>query len=187
MSKKKKILIAAIIALFLLLLALLIWFLNQKTPAAKVVVVTNTEKPVNTPSQTNTEVTETNVDVETVKRDSTLQSLAITFAERYGSYSTESSFANLYDVMDLMTASLRSETEKFVATAKNSPDYYGVTTMVLSVKLITEDETSASLEVSTQRDESVGSPQNSEIKYQKLLLSCLKENGIWKVSSATWQ
>lgn len=186
MSKKKKILIAVIIVLFLLLLVLLIWFLNQKNPAASVVVVTNTEVPVNTPKDTNVEVIENN-NIEVVKRDGTLQSLAITFAERYGSYSTESSFANLYDVMDLMTASLRSETEKFVASAKNSPDYYGVTTMVLSVKSVTEDENSASLEVSTQRDESFGGPQASEIKYQKLLLNCLKENGVWKVSSATWQ
>ncbi|MFA6132280.1 MAG: hypothetical protein WC702_04470 [Patescibacteria group bacterium] len=184
MSRKKKILLAAAGILFLLLLLLLIWFLNQKTPAASVVVVPEIEKPVVTP-RVETEVTEAEVETEQV--NTALQSLAITFAERYGSYSTQSSFANLYDVMDLMTATLRTQTENFIATAQTSPDYYGVTTRVLSVKIISSDATSASLEAATQREESNGGPQNSEIKYQKLLLTCLKENGVWKVASALWQ
>jgi len=187
MTRKKKILIAAAVILFVILLFLLIWFLNQKSPMPVTVVTTgnNTEQTTTPRGSTNTEITEPKIEVKEI--DATLQSLAITFAERYGSYSTATSFANLYDVMDLMTASLKTETADFIAKSQTSSDYYGVTTKALSVKIISSDENTASLEISTQRDESKGSPQNSEVKYQTLLLTCLQENGVWKVAAALWQ
>lgn len=189
MSRKKKVLIIVAVVLFLFLLWLLVWFLNQKQqpiPSSAVVVegisvVTPRAQTAEPSATTDKRIAETR------EIDSSLQSLAITFVERYGSYSTESDFANLYDVMDLMTASFRDETQDFIATARASLSYYGVTTRVLSVKEIVSGETSASLEVATQREESKDSPQNSEVKYQTLVLTCLKEDGVWKVSSALWQ
>lgn len=188
MTNKKKILIVSAVALLIILLFLLIWFLsNQKVPV-KTVVVTETKTDQIIPSRDNGgTVSNSTVPTEVKNVDTNLQSLAITFAERYGSYSTESDFANIYDVMALMNASFKSETEDFLASAKTSKEYYGVTTMALAANITAQDESSCTIEVSTQREESKGSPQNSEIKYQKLVLSCLKENDVWKVSEAVWQ
>lgn len=188
-----------VVLLLLLFLFLLIWFLLRQRPGVTTitpslgdneqgaivklgVVEPETEEPiaVKTP-------------VETV-----LQNLVMIFTERYGSYSSESEFANLYDVMELMSASFQEETADFISSA-SSPSlsergvggegYYGVTTRVLLVKAISIDEEggTAVLEVSTQQEESRDSPQNSEIKYQTLVLSCVKEGDVWKVASAVWQ
>jgi len=188
MSNKKKILIISAIVLLIILLFFLVWFLNsQKTSVKPVVVAEEKTELVVKPRDNNGTAASPETAAEVVNVDTSLKSLAITFAERYGSYSTESDFANIYDVMDLMTASFRGETENFLAAAKNSKEYYGVTTRVLTTKVTSSDETSSTVEISTQREESKGSPQNSEIKYQKLILSCLKENDVWKVNSALWQ
>lgn len=182
MTIKKKALIILSAVLFLILLFLLIWFLSKQTPAPVVVVTNETNDQAARPRETEDE---TPPPAESV--DVSLQSLALTFAERYGSYSTETDFANLYDVMVLMSASLKAQTENFIASAKVSNEYYGVTTRVLSVEVTSSTAASGTVEVATQREESKGGPQNSEISYQKLLLSCLKEGGVWKVASATWQ
>lgn len=183
MTTKKKVLIIIGVVVFLLLLFLLIWFLTKQktTPVTVIPVETNTQ--VAPPRDTEVEVT--TPPVENV--DTSLQSLAMTFAERYGSYSTESDFANLKDVLVLMSAALRASTENFIATAKASNEYYGVTTNVLSITVTSSTADAGTVEVSTQRNESKGSPQASEISYQKLLLNCVKEGGVWKVNSATWQ
>lgn len=178
-----------IAVLFLILLFSLVWFLGRVQPTPTAVVVKQESPTVQT---SRGQVEETPVEVvqreaETKNIDVALQSLAITFTERYGSYSTESSFANLYDVMDIMTVSFRDETQAFITSSKASSPYYGVTTRVLSVNIVSSDETSAVVKVATQREESKGSVQNSEIKYQDLLLTCVEEDSVWKVSSAIWQ
>ncbi len=189
MSKKKKILIISAVVLLIILLFLLIWFLSSQKTSIKTPVVTTEPKTeqVIQPRENGGAVTSPTTPAETNNVDTSLQSLAIIFAERYGSYSTESDFSNIYDVMDLMSGSFKTETEKFLASVKAATEYYGVTTRVLTTKVTSSDETSATVEVSTQREESKGSPQNSEIKYQKLILSCLKENAVWKVNGAVWQ
>lgn len=190
MTKKKKTIIAIIILLVLILLLLAFWWLWPK----KTVSVKNTasNQQINTevgirsnsenqnPSSTSQPKTVVNSD---------LESLAQAFAERYGSFSSESDLANLKDLLDFMSTSLRASTENYIATIQSSNEYYGVTTRVLSVKIKSLEETNgfAEVEISTQREESKGSPQNSEVKYQILVLQYVKENGIWKVNSAIWQ
>ncbi len=116
-------------------------------------------------------------------------SLSKTFVERYGSYSNEANFSNLVDVLPLMSASFASETEQFIASNDPPEEYYGVTTRVITVSVDSQDETTGSAQVSitSQRQESVGTPQNSEIKFQDIVLTFITEGGSWKIDSATWQ
>lgn len=183
MTTKKKVLLMVGVVLFLILLFLLIWFLFKQKPIPVTVIPVETNTLVAPPRDTGVETVVPPIE----NVDTSLQSLAMTFAERYGSYSTETDFANLKDVLVLMSASLKAETEGFIAAAKTSNEYYGVTTNVLSVKVTSSTADSGTVEVSTQREESKGGPQNSEISYQKLLLNCVKEGGVWKVASAIWQ
>ncbi|MFH1252842.1 MAG: hypothetical protein V1664_00720 [Candidatus Uhrbacteria bacterium] len=191
MSKNKKILIGILGLLVLLLLLLFFWFLwPKKTVQVQNSVTANQQAAVNAaPRETPKIETPVLTDQQVKVNQSGLESLAMTFAERYGSFSTDSDFANLKDVLDFMASGLRLETENYIVSAKPTANYYGVTTRVLSVEVATFDEAAgtAQVSVSTQREESVGSPQNSSIKYQNLLLAYVKEAGLWKVTSATWQ
>jgi hypothetical protein len=184
LTRRKKIVVIVGSLLFLFLLFLLIWFLFRHKPVPSPAIGGQAE--LQTPPPRASEEEEPAA-APAEKIDVSLQSLAVTFVERYGSYSSESEFANLYDVMDLMTASLKAQTEAFITSAKMSEEYYGVTTRVLSTDVLSSSETSAAVEASTQREESKGSPQNSEVSYKKLLLNCVKEDGLWKVASAVWQ
>ena len=186
MTQKKKIFIALAVVLFLLLLFWLVWFLtNQKKPVA-----VNSAPVVNS----QTVVTRENdgeptvPPVEEVKvTNSELQGLAYTFAERYGSFSNQTDFANLRDVLPLMSGALKTQTENYIASASTAGEYYGITTRVLSIKVISDDGTSGVVEVSTQREESKSNPNDSQVKYQKLVLNYSKEAEVWKVVSAVWQ
>lgn len=179
-----------VVVLLLAFLFLLIWFLLRQRPGMITVTLPlgdNEQGAMVEPGAVEPEIEEPIVVKTPV--ETTLQNLAVIFTERYGSYSSESEFANLYDVMELMSASLQEETKDFISSASVFPAYYGVTTRVLSVKAISIDEEggTAVLEVSTQREESKNSPQSSEIKYQRLTLKYIQEDGVWKVNSAVWQ
>ena len=50
-----------------------------------------------------------------------------------------------------------------------------------------EDEGTALAEVNTQREETQGTVKDSEVLYQIMNLSFVKEAGVWKVASADWE
>ena len=115
-------------------------------------------------------------------------SLSKTFVERYGSYSNEADFSNLVDVLPLMSDSFASQTESFIEQSEAPEEYYGVSTSVITVEVVNEDEESgvAQVLVNTQREEAIGSPQNISVKYQEIELEYVMEGGVWKVDSANW-
>lgn len=117
-----------------------------------------------------------------------VETVAKSFAERYGSYSSQSNFQNLRDLMPLMTSSFQVETENLIATLEVEDMYHGITTRVLSVDVtLSEDETIATCDVQTQREEAWASPLNAEVTYQVLALLLVKDAGEWKVDNATWE
>jgi len=60
---------------------------------------------------------------------------------------------------------------------------------VLNVAVDAMDETAgtAIVSVNTQREEAVGSSQNTRVSYQTLVLEFVKEDDAWKVDAATWE
>lgn len=127
-----------------------------------------------------------------VKKDD-LQRLAGLFAERFGSYSNQSNFSNISDLKIFMSQKMAVWAENYVAEQKKSDSkdiYYGITTKSVSqeVKNFDEDSGTASILVSTRRREANGTTNNiSNIFNQNILINFIKENGIWKVDSASWQ
>ncbi len=110
------------------------------------------------------------------------------FAERYGSYSTEADYANLTDVLPLMTDAFAARTRLVIQSSKPASSYYGVTTRAVSTTMDALDDKAgtAKITISTQRQETVGTGTPT-VKYQNLVLTMLKVGGDWKVDSATWQ
>ncbi|MFA6272358.1 MAG: hypothetical protein WC693_04640 [Patescibacteria group bacterium] len=155
----------------------------------------NTNQAVNTngnansnsaPSNTNSPTSDVNASVETL-----LKPIARNFAERFGSYSSDSNFENITKLGIYMSTSLKKWAENYVAEqqAKTSPDdaYYGVTTRALSITtdLINEDAGKAEFTVSTQRNQTKLN-EDSEIIYQNIKLKFILENNEWKVNEADW-
>lgn len=187
-DRRKRILIfLAICFVVLLLLAWLLWSLFHKEPAPTPVVEAPKELVVNVPPEP--EVSP----IAEQKREGRIQAagmntLAKTFAERYGSYSNEANFQNLLDLKPLMTQAFAEQTQAFIDTTPLPEGYYGITTRAITVEVQTLDEEAgtATVELNTQREEAKVSPANTTVWYQKLRLEFVMEDGTWKIASATW-
>ncbi len=114
------------------------------------------------------------------------QSLARIFVERIGSYSSQSNYQNIDDLMDLMTARVQDWAQG-LKTEQNTDEYTGVTTRGLSLKTISFNEKrNAVIEVSAQRQYSADDKEDS-IEYQKAQVHLVYTAGEWLVDGIFWQ
>ncbi len=191
MPRRNKIILIIAIIILLILAILLFWF-RFRTESVPGTVVVVSEEPV--VAQEETEIPVPGVGEAPIKPERTVgegsvETLAKTFAERYGSYSNESEFQNLRDLETLMTPQFAAKTEGMIASTEVSDMYYGVTTRVVSMNITAFDEEAGVAEVSvlTQREEAIGSPLNTDVKYQTLVLEMALEGGAWLVDDAVWE
>ncbi|HLD27382.1 MAG TPA: hypothetical protein VJB39_00845 [Patescibacteria group bacterium] len=110
------------------------------------------------------------------------------FAERYGSYSSDSNFVNLDELEPLASAQLMAELERLKAAADFSQGFYGVSSKALKVEATILDEAvgAAEIKVNLQREET---RQNSQpfVYYQDIILSLIRSGDAWLVNRAEWQ
>lgn len=191
MTRRKRLLIIGLVVLILLLAIIWIVYmmLSRQQPTEVDVDPVVVEEVIDTRPSTPT-ISEQALEEEREVRVSAADvvSLSKTFVARYGSYSNEANFANLVDVLPLMSSSFANETEDFIETATAPESYYGVTTRVITVSVEEENDAEgyATVRISTQREEAIDSPQNISVRYQDILLTFVKESASWKIDSATW-
>lgn len=111
--------------------------------------------------------------------------LARNFSERYGSWSTDSGFQNLYDLFPVITASLRQEFETTIARSASPSNFVGYSTKALNIDIQRLTEAQATVVVTTQRVQS-GAGDNP-VDYEDLRLTMVKQGDFWYVDSADWQ
>lgn len=191
MERKTKIEIALAIAVLILFVALLLFWKQKavttvtttKTPAA---ITTSDSKPTSTTPTTDTTTTPAPV----VVKETSAITVARTFVERFGSYSSESEAANIDDILPMATASFQKELEALAREARASADgsYYGVSTLVVtSPSTVSASATQTVLSMTTQREESVGGPSNTTKKYQSITVTLVKSGTTWLVDGYTWK
>lgn len=190
-QRKRLTLIVLIILVLLLLLFLVLYLFFMRAPSQNNIVEepTTVEEPADIiPERPTISEQEIENERQTRTNSSDVISLSKTFVERYGSYSNEADFSNLEDVLPLMSSSFADETQKFIDETTPSQNHYGISTQVITVNVESEDISGGTVRVlvNTQRQESIGSPQNSTVMYQEIELNFVKEGGVWKVDSATW-
>ncbi len=188
MERKTKIEIALAIAVLLLFVAfLLFWRQKVITPAVTTPVSTiDTAKDKTTPTTTDAATTPEPV----VVKETSAITVARTFVERLGSYSSESDAANIEDILPMATASFQKELEALVKSARASADgsYYGVSTLVVTApKTVSESATQTVLSMTTQREETKDQPGNTTIKYQSITITLVKSGTSWLVEGYTWK
>jgi hypothetical protein len=187
--RKRIVFVLGLIILVVVLLILMLWRLFAKEPSATPIVEqqpASIDEPIQQAEPQISPIAEQQRSERIESAPITIQ--AKTFAERYGSFSNEAGFQNLYDVMPFMSQSFVDETQAFIDSATPAQTYYGVTTRVITVNVVGIDETAgtATVELMTQREEANGSPEKTSLKYQKLNLEFVKEGELWKVNSASW-
>ncbi len=122
-----------------------------------------------------------------------LRQLALSFTERYGSYSNQTNFANLENLLVFMTDDFADTTRSFVASerSKNRDTvvYYGITTKAAAVQTeaFRESQGTAVFLVQTLRREAIGTTNNARSYQQSLRMTMKKSDGVWKVDAADWQ
>lgn len=133
------------------------------------------------------------VQVNTPPQETELRRLSVSFAERYGSYSNQSDYANLENLLVFMTVGFAKQTSTYIESQRarhlDTGVYYGITTKVVSVETNAFDDGKGNAEffLTTQRKESVGSTNNARTFQQNLIVTMSRENTVWKVSQANWQ
>ncbi len=129
---------------------------------------------------------------ETDKLKAQLQKIAVAFVERYGSYSNQSDYENLEDLLSFMTRNLKSTTQNFINTKRSEQQdnsmYYGMTTKVLNaeIEIFSPQTNFIKFNLATQRQEMVGSSANTNVFYQNANLELKEQGGVWKVDKITW-
>ncbi len=181
MQRRTEIIIAVVIIIALVVL-LVLWFNRVQAPTAS----TKTDKAAITTSTKTSSTTGTTTPV--VATSAAASTVARVFVERFGSYSTESGYTNIDDVLSLTTTELQGKLKSLLedAQAKPSGKYYGVSTRLMSSKVVSETDTQTVFKISTQRQESFDSPANTSVRYQDINVTLVKQGDLWLVSDFSW-
>ncbi len=186
-NKKRLFALVVLILLLLLVIFLIWWWLRP--PAVPRTSQTNTPPPSDTvvlpPQRQVLPPLATPRDTITAG-EAEVMNLARNFTERYGSWSTDSRYQNLYDLFPSVTQRLRREFERTVASAAAQPSYRGVETKVVHISIQHLREGSADVVVTAQSTET-GADLQKSVTYRQLALSMVKQGTYWYVDSAQWQ
>lgn len=132
--------------------------------------------------------TDTTVPVVIAPQHATPSTVSRIFVERFGSYSTDVDYANVTDVLPLVTDQLRDDLQEIAEEARKTADdgYYGVSTNVIKITTDAQTDTTMTLTVKTQREEAFGSPGNMSVRYQDIRVEFVKIGDDWFVDSFEW-
>lgn len=169
--------IAILIGLFVFL-----YFLLQK-PKAPEVTIDETpvvdSKPDVSPVETAEIPAQQTVSANTVARN---------FVERFGSFSSDTNYINIDDVMSLATDALQGRLQDLADEAREntSESYYGISTKAIIFTVEVETDTTMTMRVTTQRQESIDSPANTSVRNQDIRLDMVFDGDTWLVDAFTW-
>lgn len=187
-SARAKLLIAGVLVLIAVVL-ILWWPRRGKTPPPAP-TANQTNQQVTTNSQSTATPTPATPLTAEQRQAASAETVAKSFIERFGSYSSESEAQNLEDLLPLTTASYRAKMEAQIAdlrAAGASDEYYGVSTRLLTLTEVSMGESSAEFSALTQREEAKGTLGNTSVKYQTLNVTLQLVGEDWLVSGASWE
>lgn len=193
MERKTKLEIAFAIAVVLLFIAFFMYWRNQAAPAPVPAVASTPAITTSKDKATKTPTTSTKApvaEVATPVGETSAVTVARTFVERLGSYSSEADAANIEDIMPMATASFQKKLESLVKEIRSSTSdaYYSVSTLVVTApKTVSATATDTVLSMTTQRVESKGDPGNTTKKYQSITITLVKSGTTWLVDGYTWK
>lgn len=112
-------------------------------------------------------------------------SLAKSYVERYGSWSTDNQGHNLVELMPLSTTRMQTSLKSFVPDY-NVTEFSGLTTKSLSAEILSSDSNSGTVLIGTQRIKTSTKPL-PEIIYQDVEVRLLMSGDKWLVDGVSWK
>ncbi len=204
-SSRKKIGILLIVLAFIFLVTIIVMFLRPEggffpglrdssqedvlSPEEKFNLEREKEKEATVPAYTFDEDEERNREYD----EDDFRQLARYFAERFGSYSSQSDFSNIEDLKLSMSSEMRSWARDYVFELRDNRDYsedfYGIITRALiepQIKTFNPEGGVVEVSVLTQREE-ISALGIIDSYNQEINIRIIKEGGEWLVNSALWQ
>lgn len=185
-DKKKTIIIVSLAIALVMIIALAIWWLlaSKKNPQIQnqptdeqISGLVSYEPPVALPATP-----------ERLAEDKSyplgLRQLAMSFAERYGSYSSDEPSKNLDDLQPFVTQSLAG---KLKNEDLSSDIFVGFSTKALSLQLLSANNSNATVLVKTQRTQNIGDNGDTKVFYADLELRAVNINNEWKIDEVAWK
>lgn len=187
LNDRRKLTIIGLSALLVVIIALVIWwFLQPKNTAevgedgkATTTIPAVTLEPAIVEPATTAQTQEANSYPLGVKQ------LAMAFAERYGSYSSDEPIKNIADLAPYMTDRLSRELSSLKSDLSETAVFTGYTTRALSTDLINVSASDAEIIVKVQRTQTID--KTDRTYYADLKLTAVKVGNEWKIDSAKWQ
>jgi hypothetical protein len=189
MERKTTIEIILAILVILLCIGFFVWW---KWPGAQTQTTTPTTSNITTSTNKTTSSTGTAAtaeDIEPVVKETSPNTVARTFVERLGSYSTEADAENIEDILPMATSGFQAKLKALVREARASADgtYYGISTIVVTApKTVSSTATQVILSMTTQREETIDTPGNTTVAYQSITVTLVKSGTTWLVDDYSW-
>lgn len=188
MSKKTKIILVIVICV--IVIAGLVTFLSLNNKAENKVDETAPPPKVNMDGEADKKI-EFAPPTKEEKQASSVKAVAIMFAERFGSYTNESNYININELLPLMTESMADWSRNtYLPKLKKDHDpagfFYRVITNAPVADMVEQREATAKVRVSTQREETVGQAEPKTF-LQDLVIDLVLKNNEWLVDGAFWQ
>ncbi len=114
--------------------------------------------------------------------------VAMNFAERFGTYSSDLPGENIKQLLGQCTNKMSSYLKKMEIDYQ-AKDFRGMTTKSISNKIVDMNDSQAEILIQTQRQESkeVDGKLVSNVLYQSIKVSLVKSDKQWLVDAAYWQ
>lgn len=196
MSRRTKLIIALVIILLLLLLAGGLLLVGRKSAQEGGVASRASEVPSATTASKPSRLTvplgvvATQPEGTAPEQVTDVLAFARSFAERYGSFSTQSNFENMEALYPFMNPAMTQRSAAYIAdqrTKKSPGNYQGTTTRALGAQVVSGAGTDTrTVRVSTQRQESTEAQVNARVYYQDIELTMVQVESQWKVDSVEW-
>ncbi len=115
--------------------------------------------------------------------------MAELFAERFGSYSNQGDYQNLRDLLPVMTATYRAQTEASLraATSQQGQTFEGVTSVKISTAVRTYDAEAGTAVIAVTLQQEKISGTTTVVGYRTLRMELKKEGEEWKVDASRWE
>ncbi|OGY92712.1 MAG: hypothetical protein A3B31_01650 [Candidatus Komeilibacteria bacterium RIFCSPLOWO2_01_FULL_53_11] len=179
----------ALIVLLLIVIFLIWWWLRPgaSPDTANTNVAPPIDEVVTLPPQVQVAPPVTEPKKELTTGEAQVLNLARNFTERYGSWSTDSSYQNLKDLYPSVTSNLKKELDQTIAAGIISDSgFRGAETRVINMNLDSYTQSRAQVTVTAQQVTTDTLLQES-VSYRQLELSMLQQGGFWYVDSAQWK
>ena len=179
--EQRRNLLILFVAVLLLLLMAAWWILFGRGGR----IPTETTPPAPTPSSTVRELPAPAPLAPVTPQTASAEVVVRNFVERYGTYSTDNSYANFDDVKDLATATFFASLKR---AAPPSDVYKGVTTHYLSKQLTSGSEAQGSMTfiVTVQQEAFADTRQKAVVSYPKATMTVVKQSETWLVNAFAW-